>query len=54
MPTKPRRIVAALRRRKKVFDFPWQTRILMKLTRWFPDWFMAWGMKDYTEKVVEQ
>jgi len=44
-----RRIVKALRRRKKVFDFPWQTTLLMKMTRWLPDWLMARGMKGYNE-----
>lgn len=44
-----KRIVRALARRKKVFDFPWQTRLLMQLTRWLPDWLMAKGMKGYEE-----
>jgi short-subunit dehydrogenase len=45
-----RRIVRALRRRVKVFNFPWQTTLLMKLTRWFPDWLVARAMADYNEK----
>ncbi len=36
-----RRILRALARRKKVFNFPWQTSLLMKLTRWAPDWLLA-------------
>jgi short-subunit dehydrogenase len=36
-----KRILRALRRRKKVFNFPWQTSLLMKLTRWLPDWLLA-------------
>jgi short-subunit dehydrogenase len=36
-----RRIVRALRRRCKVCNFPWQTAVLMKLTRWLPDWLIA-------------
>lgn len=31
------RIVSALERRKKVFNFPFGTTFLMKLTRWLPD-----------------
>jgi short-subunit dehydrogenase len=31
-------IVRALERKKKVYNFPWQTAFLMKLTTWFPDW----------------
>lgn len=36
-----RRIVRALRRRRKVYNFPWQTALLMRLTRWLPDWVLA-------------
>ncbi len=36
-----RRIARALARRKKVFNFPWQMSLLMKLTRWLPDWLVA-------------
>jgi short-subunit dehydrogenase len=41
-----RRIVRALERRKKVFNFPWQTTLLMKSTRWLPDWVLAYALKD--------
>jgi short-subunit dehydrogenase len=44
-----RRIVRALRRRRKVYNFPWQTTLLMKLTRWLPDWVMARSMRKYNE-----
>jgi short-subunit dehydrogenase len=44
-----RRIVRALHRRRKVFNFPWQTAWLMKLTRWVPDWLMARAMRRYNE-----
>jgi short-subunit dehydrogenase len=36
-----RRVARALRRRKKVFNFPWQTERLVKLCYWIPDWIMA-------------
>jgi short-subunit dehydrogenase len=45
-----RRMVRALERRKKFYGFPWQTNLLMKLTRWLPDWFMARLMHNYNEK----
>jgi short-subunit dehydrogenase len=45
-----RRIVAALERRRKVFNFPWQTALLMKLTAWLPDWVLARVMRDYNKK----
>jgi short-subunit dehydrogenase len=36
-----RKIVRALNRRKKVYNFPWQMALLIKLLRWLPDWFVA-------------
>jgi short-subunit dehydrogenase len=36
-----RRIVRALRRRRKVHNFPWQTTLMMKLARWLPDRLVA-------------
>jgi len=44
-----RRMVHALHRRRKVYNFPWQTTLLMKLTRWLPDWVLARGMRKYNE-----
>jgi short-subunit dehydrogenase len=37
-----RRMVRALRRRRKVYNFPWQTALLMRGARWMPDWVTAW------------
>jgi short-subunit dehydrogenase len=45
-----RRIVRALGRRRKVYNFPWQTTLLMKATRWLPDWVLARSMRKYNEK----
>jgi short-subunit dehydrogenase len=44
-----RRIVRALRRRRKVYNFPWQISLLMKLTHIAPDWLMARVMHKYNE-----
>jgi short-subunit dehydrogenase len=44
-----RRIVRAIRCRRKVYNFPWQMTVLTKLTRWAPDWLMAWTMRGYNE-----
>jgi short-subunit dehydrogenase len=44
-----RRIVRALARRRKVYNFPWQMALVMKLVPWLPDWVLARGMKDYNE-----
>jgi short-subunit dehydrogenase len=41
------KIVRALARRRKVYNFPWQTTLLMKLTRWAPDWLVALSMRSY-------
>jgi short-subunit dehydrogenase len=46
-----RRIVSALQRKVKVFNFPWQTAFLMRLTRWAPDWVMARVMATYNENL---
>jgi short-subunit dehydrogenase len=44
-----RRIVRALKRQRKVYNFPWQTALLMKLTRWAPDWLLERMMHRYNE-----
>jgi short-subunit dehydrogenase len=44
-----RRIVRALERRTKVFNFPWQMNWLMGLTQWLPDWYVARQMAAYNE-----
>ncbi len=44
-----RRIVRALARRRKVYNFPWQTTFLMKLTRWMPDWVLFRMMQEYNQ-----
>jgi short-subunit dehydrogenase len=44
-----RRIVRALHRRRKVYNFPWQLSLLMKVTRWLPDWVLARTMQKYNE-----
>jgi short-subunit dehydrogenase len=43
-----RKIVRALGKKKKVFNFPWQMALLMRLTRWAPDWVMARTLRGYT------
>jgi short-subunit dehydrogenase len=45
-----RRMVRALERRRKVYNFPWQTTVLMKLSAWLPDWVLARTMRDYNAK----
>ncbi len=42
------KILRALARRYKVYNFPWQTTLLMKSTRWLPDWVLAKSLKGYT------
>jgi short-subunit dehydrogenase len=44
-----RRIVRALERKKKVFNFPWQLTLVMKATTWMPDWMLARAMHQYNE-----
>jgi short-subunit dehydrogenase len=45
-----RRMVKALRRRRKVYNFPLPTTVLMKLTHWLPDWLMARVFREQLEK----
>jgi short-subunit dehydrogenase len=42
-------IVRAIQRRRAVYHFPWQLSLLMKLTRWLPDWMVARSMQQYNE-----
>jgi short-subunit dehydrogenase len=44
-----RRIVRALKQRRKVYNFPWQMSVFMKLARWAPDWVVARMMRTYNE-----
>jgi short-subunit dehydrogenase len=44
-----RRIVRALKRKRKVYNFPWQTALIMKLMRWAPDWLLERMMHTYNE-----
>jgi short-subunit dehydrogenase len=44
-----RRIVRAIARRRKVYNFPWQTTLLTKLATWLPDWVLARSMQTYNE-----
>lgn len=45
-----RRIVRALERQRKVYNVPWQMRLMMRATRWAPDWLMARSMRKYNKK----
>jgi short-subunit dehydrogenase len=45
------RIVRALARRKKVFNFPWQMALVMKAARWLPDWLIARTLAGYAKKL---
>jgi short-subunit dehydrogenase len=44
-----RLMVRALRRRRKVYDFPWHIGLGMKLISWLPDWLLARTMRKYNE-----
>jgi short-subunit dehydrogenase len=44
-----RRIVRALASRRKVFNFPWPMSLVMRATRWLPDWVIARSMQRYNE-----
>jgi short-subunit dehydrogenase len=42
-----KRIVRALERKVKVFNFPWQTTFMIKLTQWLPDWLVLRNLRPY-------
>ena len=44
-----RLIARALLKKKKKYTFPWQMGVLMWLTRFAPDWFVARAMRRYEE-----
>jgi short-subunit dehydrogenase len=44
-----RRIVRALKRKRKVYNFPWQMSLFMKFARWAPDWLVDRMMHTYNE-----
>jgi short-subunit dehydrogenase len=44
-----RRMVGALRRRRKVYNFPWQLALVMKVLAWLPDRLVARLMHTYNE-----
>src|SRR5262249_53410644 len=48
------RIVRAVRRGKKVFNFPWHVHLMVKLSRWVPDWAIARVMSGYDEEMHRQ
>jgi short-subunit dehydrogenase len=37
-------IVRALERKKKVYNFPWQLNLVIKLATWLPDWAVDWAL----------
>lgn len=41
------KILRALRRGVKVYNFPWRLTMMVKLSRWAPDWLMKRFMSDY-------
>ncbi len=45
-----RRMVRALRRRRKVYNFPWQTALLMRVAGWTPDWILARVVGDHNDR----
>jgi short-subunit dehydrogenase len=44
-----RKMLRAIRRRKKVYNFPWQTSLLMRAAAWLPDWLFVRIVGPHTE-----
>ncbi len=49
-----RRIVRALERKVKVFNFPWQTTRMIRLLRWLPDWLVLRHLRPYIKSPPSQ
>jgi short-subunit dehydrogenase len=49
-----RRIVRALERKKKVFTFPWQMGLMMRLTAWLPDWALDQVVTRRSKKLPKR
>jgi short-subunit dehydrogenase len=45
-----RRIIRALRRKRKVFNFPRPMRFMLRVTTWLPDWVVARSMREYNKR----
>jgi short-subunit dehydrogenase len=48
-----RKIIRAIKRGTKVYNFPWRLQLLVKLSRWLPDSVMNWVMGDYNEEAAK-
>ncbi|MCE9563513.1 MAG: SDR family NAD(P)-dependent oxidoreductase [Planctomycetes bacterium] len=48
-----RKIIRAIKRGKKVYNFPWRLTMIVKLSRWLPDRLMNWIMGDYNEDAAK-
>ncbi len=46
-----RKIIRAVKRGTKVYNFPWRLHLMVKLSRWLPDRLMNWIMGDYNEEM---
>jgi short-subunit dehydrogenase len=44
-----RRIVRALKHKRKVYNFPWQMSLFMRCVRWAPDWLVERFMQSYND-----
>lgn len=48
-----RKIIRAIKRGTKVYNFPWRLHLMVKFSRWLPDSVMNWVMGDYNEEAAK-
>ncbi|MBA4191264.1 MAG: hypothetical protein C0467_25055 [Planctomycetaceae bacterium] len=48
-----RKILRAIGRGTKVYNFPWRLCMMVKLSRWMPDWVMLRFMDDYNTDAAK-
>ncbi len=47
------KIIRAIRRGTKVYNFPWRLHMMVKMSRWLPDWVMYRFMDDYNTDAAK-
>ncbi len=48
-----RKILRAIKRGTKVYSFPWRLHMMVKFSRWLPDWVMSRMMSDYNTDAAK-
>lgn len=47
------KMLRAIARGRKVYNFPWRLHVMVKLSRWLPDGVINWVMGDYDQEAKD-